>query len=139
MMTRPWSTFKMFTIANIVALALGACTFQPPTGSNSQQPGAQAGCPTPTALTGVSVGEEESEQASASPVGVEEVSGVTSTAQLSPAEREAMLDGVNLPGPARPDSADAASAPPAPGTESQLGADGATTARAPAPTFTPCP
>ena len=47
MTTRQWSTFKMCTIANIVALALGACTFQAPM-SNTGGQADQTGCPTPT-------------------------------------------------------------------------------------------
>ena len=141
MATRQWSTFKMCTIANIVALALGACTFQAPM-SNTGGQADQTGCPTPTAVIGDSLGAEESGQANASPVGVDDLTVAAGpTEQLSPAEREAILDRVNQ-GPARPDSADTASVPPVPGTESPPGdattADAATDLDV-APTPTPCP
>ena len=136
MITSKWSGFKLFTIANILALTLGACTFQPPTGDNANRPGNQTGCPTPTAVAGISVGEQESEQASVSPAGMEEpTEAITPTDQLSPAEREAILDRVNQ-GPARPGQTDEA-VPPAPGTESRPG-DASPSDLDVAPTPTPC-
>ncbi len=138
MKTKPWSFFKMWSIANIAALALGACTFQAPMNSNGGR-SQQTGCPTPTASITESLGAEESGQASASPTGIDDLTVAgAATDQLSPAEREAMLDRVNQ-GPARPDSTDAASVAPAPGTES-LPADTATSGDLEqAPTPTPCP
>ena len=138
MMTRQWSAFKMFTIANVLALALGACTFQPPTSGDARQPTKQTGCPTPTAMASVALDGQESAQASVSPAAAQEATtDIASADQLSPAEREAMLDRVNQ-GPARPELTNGASVPPAPGSESRPGDDAATTDLEVAPTPTPC-
>lgn len=137
-MSRPWSTFKMLTIANVLALALGACAFQPPTGDDARQPAKQTGCPTPTPLTSVALEAQESAQASVSPAGAQEATtDIASADQLSPAEREAMLDRVNQ-GPARPQLTNEASVPPAPGSESGLGDAPAAPDLDVAPTPTPC-
>jgi hypothetical protein len=128
----------MFTIANVLALALGACTFQPPTSGDARQPAKQTGCPTPTALANVAPDGQESAQASVSPAGAQEATtDIASADQLSSAEREAMLDRVNQ-GPARPELTNGASVPPAPGTESGLSDASATPDLEVASTPTPC-
>lgn len=138
MQKKQWSFFKMWSIANIAALALGACTFQAPM-SNTGGRADPTGCPTPTAAITESLGAEESGQASASPTGIDDLTVAgAATDQLSPAEREAMLDRVNQ-GPARPDSVDGASVAPAPGTESLPGDPAASDDLQQAPTPTPCP
>lgn len=88
-MSRPWSTFKMLTIANVLALALGACAFQPPTGDDARQPAKQTGCPTPTPLTSVALEAQESAQASVSPAqqAQEATTDIASADDLSPTRR----------------------------------------------------
>ncbi len=119
---------KRWVVTGLLTLALGACTLQPP----AAQEGKSNGCPTPIVVSGVDL---TGEQASNGPAGIDDVTqSAGATEQLSPAEREALLDQVNQ-GPARPDAPDGADLSPIPGTESSQD-----TALAPniEPTPTPC-